>query len=440
MLFLTQPYRTFIEKIKQSMTLKRLGDNFLSLFVLQFINYVLPLFLIPYLIHTIGMEGFGIYSFVFAIATYGLKVSDYGFDLSATYHISLHQQNQKKISEIFSSVLFIKFSLALVFMLFLTIITFLVDQLYIYKELIFLSYGMILGNVFLPLWFFQGMEKMRYIMYLNGFLKLSFFILVILFIKEKENINLLLLLHSITALAVGFSGLYLALKHFKLKLSWRGKDEILFYLKDGWYIFTSKIAVEFYSTTSTVLVGFFATPMVLAYYALSVKIMAAIGNLFDPITRAVYPYLVGLYQSSNQDFITRNKQLAVVILLVMVPTSLALFFFAESIIEIITGEAAAELNVYLLQVSALMLIVFPYGSQFTNMLVTIKETKALNKILFIGAGMNLLLAPPLLYFYDVVGMIWLNAFIAYYLMIIFLFFCHRSNDNLHFLLFIFRWT
>lgn len=415
MQFLSKSYHDFIIKLKENITLQRLGDNFLSLFALQFINYILPLFLIPYLIRTIGMEGFGIYSFIFAIATYGLKVSDYGFDLSATYHISLYQKDRKKISEIFSSVLFIKFTLAIIFMIFLTIMTLSIEKLYTYKELIFLSYGMILGNVFLPLWFFQGMERMRYIMYLNGFLKLSFFLLVVLFVKEHEDLNLLLLLHSITALIVGFSGLYLALKHFNIKLSWRGKEEILFYLKDGWYIFTSKIAVEFYSTTSTVLVGFFAAPVVLAYYALSVKIMAAVGNLFDPITRAVYPYLVGVYQSSNQNFMTRNRQLSLVILAVMIPISAALFFFAEAILNIITGKEVAELNIYLLQVSSLMLIVFPYGSQFTNMLVTIKETKVLNKILFIGAGMNLLFAPPLLYFFGVVGMIWLNAFIAYYL-------------------------
>jgi len=96
-------------KETQNTTLKRLSDNFVSLVVLQFINYLLPLFLIPYLIRILGIEGFGIYSFVLAIIMYGVQMSDYGFELSATYHISLNRDNQEKINEIFSSVLSIKF-------------------------------------------------------------------------------------------------------------------------------------------------------------------------------------------------------------------------------------------------------------------------------------------------------------------------------------------
>lgn len=419
-----------LNSVTKNLTAKRLADNFIALLSLQFINYVLPLFLIPYLIQTLGMEGFGIYAFVFAIATYGTKFSDYGFDLSATYHISLHKDKPNKINEIFSSVLFIKFILAMIFLVFLTLAIFFIDKLYLYKELLFLSYGMFLGNIFLPLWFFQGIEKMRFIMYLNGFLKLSLFVLILLFVKEKTDLAILFMLHSIASLMVGFLGLYLALKYFKVTLSKPSKEQIYFYLKDGWYIFTSKIAVEFYSTSSTIIVGFFVSPLILGYYAISVKIMAAIGNLFDPINRVVYPYLVGVYQTSNDNFVSRNKQLSLVILTIMIPISLLVFIFSENILQIVTGnEIIAPLNLYLLKVTALMLIVFPYGGQLTNMMVTIKETKRLNKILFIAALLNVLLAPPLLSYFGVVGMIWLNAFIAYFLIFSKLFYIYKKVQH-----------
>ena len=415
------------KRLNSNLTAKRLTDNFIALLSLQFINYVLPLFLIPYLIQTLGMEGFGIYAFVFAIATYGTKFSDYGFDLSATYHISIHKNNPNKINEIFSSVIFIKFILAMIFLLFLTLAIFFIEKLYLYKELLFLSYGMFLGNIFLPLWFFQGIEKMRFIMYLNGFLKLSLFVLILLFVNEKTDLPLLFMLHSIASLIVGLLGLYLALNYFDVKLIKPTKERILFYLKDGWYIFTSKIAVEFYSTSSTIIVGFFVSPLILGYYAISVKIMAAIGNLFDPINRVVYPYLVGVYQTSNNDFVSRNKQLSLVILTIMTPLSLLVFIFAQEILQVVTGEEIiAPLNLYLLQVTSLMLIVFPYGGQLTNMMVTIKKTRVLNKILFTAALLNLILAPIVLTYFGVVGMIWLNAFIAYFLIFSKIFYIYKN--------------
>lgn len=416
-------------KFTNNSTLKRLSDNFISLLTLQFINYILPLVLIPYLIQALGMEGFGIYAFIFAIATYGVKVSDYGFDLSATYHVSIHKKNQNKINEIFSCVLFIKFALALIFLFVLSLSIFSFEKLYMYKEMLFLSYGMLLGNVFLPLWYFQGIEKMRFIMYLNGLLKLSLFLLIILFIKEPNDLALLMTLHSITTIIIGALGLYMAVKYFDVRLIPINKTQVFFYLKDGWYIFTSKIAVEFYSSTSTIIAGFFVSPLILGYYAISIKIMAALGNLFDPIIRVVYPYLVGVYQSSNQTFVTRNKQLSVVILLVMVPMALLLYFFAKDILELITGQEVETLSLYLLKVSSLILIVFPYGGQFTNMLVTIKETRILNNILFMAAIINLLLAPIMLHFFGIVGMIWLNVFIAYFLIITKAYYVHKKVNN-----------
>ena len=411
----------------QHSTLKRLGENFLALSTLQLINYILPLFLIPLITHALGMEVFGIYSFVLAIAAYGMTFSDYGFDLSATYHIALHKENSKKMNEIFSSVLFIKLLLALFFLFSLTIATYNIKTLYLYKELIFLSYGMVIGNVLLPTWYFQGIEKMRFILYLNGFLKFAFFILVILFIKTPDDLANLILFHSLTSMLVGILALYISLKYFNIKLIKATKESIIFYLKDGWYIFTSKISVLFYGNTlTTIIAGFFISPLILGYYALTVKILGAIGNLLDPVTRVAYPYLLNVYQNSNQNFIKRNIQLSVIIFIIMVPLSVVLNFYAYEILELVNKKEIAPLNVQLIQIMSFLLIVYPYASQFTNMLVSMNETKVLNKILISAAVLNIVLAPLVLKYYDIKTMMWLHVAIAYYLIIMKVYFIYTK--------------
>ena len=406
-----------MKKNQELTTLQRLSDNFVSLVILQFINYLLPLFLIPYLIHVLGIEGFGIYSFIFAIMMYGVQMSDYGFELSATYHISLHREDKNKVNEIFSSVLSIKLLIALVYLSVLTLLIFFVDKLFLYKELLFLSFGMIFGHLMFPLWFFQGIEKMRYIMYLNSFSKLLFFSSVFIFVTKESDLYLLMIFNSISTLIIGFIALYVALNKFNIKLSFQPLSRLLYYLKDGWYIFTSKFAVEFYTTANIIILGFFATPLVIGYYAVSIKIIHALGSLLDPLTRTVYPYLVNLYQNSNENFITRNKQLAGVIFLIMFPVALLVGYFSDSILAIITGKEVDALNIEILQVFSLSLMVYLYGSQFTNMLVTIKETKFLNQILFLTAGINVLFAPIFVHFYGVMGMVWLSVSIAFFLTI-----------------------
>jgi len=403
---------------KEQSTLKRLSENFISLVILQFINIVLPLLLIPYLIRVLGIEGFGIYSFVLAIVLYGVKLSDYGFSLSATYHISLNQNNKQKKDEVFSSVLSIKLLIVIAYITFLTPLIFFVDKLFLYKEYIFLSYGVLFGYLMFPMWFFQGVEKMKYIMYLNSFLKFFFIISVFIFVNESSDLYLLFLLNSIAIFITGVMALYVAITKFDITLSWQPWSQLYFYLKDGWYIFTSKIAVEFYTTVNIIILGFFVSPTVVGYYAIAEKIIHAIGGLLDPLTRTVYPYLVNVYQDSSDSFMVRNKQLALLIFAIMFPISLIVMFFAEPILSIITGGVPAELSVKALKVLSLALMVYLYGSQFTNILVTIKETKFLNKVLLSTALINTILAPILIYFYGVIGLVWLNVFIVFFMVII----------------------
>lgn len=406
-----------MKTVQQQSTLKRLGENFISLVLLQLMNYLLPLVLIPYLIRVLGIEGFGVYSFVLAIMMYGVKLSDYGFELSATYHISLNQNKKRKRDEVFSSVLMIKLFIVICYIILLTLLIFMVDKLYGYKELFFLSFTMLFGYMMFPIWFFQGMEKMRYITILNALLKFIFVGSIFLFVKTSADVYLLFLLNSIATVITGMVALYIAIKHFDIVLSWQPWQSIVFYLKDGWYIFTSKIAVEFYTTANVIILGFFVSPLMVGYYAIAQKIIIALGGLLEPVTRTVYPYLVKVYQNSNDNFILRNRQLTLIIFIIMFPVSLLVLFFAKPILLLIIGEEPARLSVEVLEIFSLVLMVYLYGSQFTNILVTIKETKFLNKILFMTAGMNLTMAPIVIHFYGIVGLAWLNVFAAFFMMI-----------------------
>jgi PST family polysaccharide transporter len=402
-------------QITQNATFKRLAENFVSLVVLQFINYLLPLLLIPYLVRVLGIDGFGIYNFILAIIIYGIHMSDYGFDLTATYHISKHRDKPTRLNKIVSSVLSIKLLIALFYLIIISIASFFVEKLYAYQEILFLGFGLLLGHLLFPLWFFQGVEKMRYIMYLNGFAKLLFVASVFIFVHTPEDLYLVMLLNALSSIFIGLVALYIVMTQFNIVFRRPKWVEIIYYLKDGWYVFTSKFAVQLYTTINIIILSFFATPLIIGFYAIAIKIIHALGNLLEPLTRTVYPYLVTVHEDSNHTFVKRNQQLALVILAIMLPVSFLVGYFAEEILYLISGEEAQALNVEILQVFAISLIVYLYGSQFTNMLVTIKETKFLNLVVFIAAGVNITMAPILLYFFGVMGMVWLSVGLAFFL-------------------------
>ena len=65
---------------------------------------------------------------IFAIIMYGVMISDYGFDLSATHNTSINADNKDKKDEIFSSVMIIKSVIAILYLIFLSILILFIDN------------------------------------------------------------------------------------------------------------------------------------------------------------------------------------------------------------------------------------------------------------------------------------------------------------------------
>jgi PST family polysaccharide transporter len=382
---------------------KRLFSNFFSLLVLQGANYILPLLTLPYLIRVLGVEYFGLLAFATATVTYFNILTDYGFNLTATKEISIHRNNKEKILEIFSSVMTIKIILMLVSLFLLTVLVFSFEKFSKDWEIYFYSFGIVVGQVLFPIWFFQGMERMKYITYLNILAKSIFTVAVFVFIQEKDDFYLVPILTSLGFIIVGIWSLILIKKEFNISFKIQSLDTIKYYFKDGWDVFVSRIFVSLYTTINTFLLGIFTNNTVVGYYAIAERIVGAVGGLFIPANQTIYPFMAKIYKNQKEKFFSFTKKISISYLLVSILLLVSLYTLNEFILYIITGKVNKDvLSIY--NILIFILITVPFGPLFTQVLIIQKKNKEFNIIVRNAFIFNLLITPIMIYFFGAIGL------------------------------------
>jgi PST family polysaccharide transporter len=220
----------------QSENSKKISANFMYLSILQGMNLILPLITFPYLVRVLGIENFGLLMFAQAFIVYFTMIVDYGFNLSGIREVSSNRNNKSKLIKIFSSIMIARFILALVGLIFLTIIVFSFEKFSQNWELYYLTFGIVIGTALFPTWFFQGMEKMKYITVLTVIAKLIFTLSIFLFVTTEKDFIYVPLINSLGFIFVGFISLFIIFKDFNIRIKFQKWKRIKIQFIKGWYI------------------------------------------------------------------------------------------------------------------------------------------------------------------------------------------------------------
>ena len=324
-----------IKNFLNSPTRKRLAENFLSLSGLQAVNYLLPLITLPYLVRVLGPEKFGLIVFAQSFIEYFIILTDYGFNLSATREISIHRNNKEKVCEIFSSVMTVKFLLGTLSFIILALILIFIPK-FRNDQLIYLfTFGMVLGNILFPVWFFQGMERMKYITILNIIAKGIFTVCIFIFIRKMADYLYVPLINSTGFLVAGGLSLRIVSKDFGIKFMLPSFKAIKHQLKEGWHIFISTVAISLYTTSNTFILGLFTNNTIVGYYAAAEKIIKAVQGLLSPISQTVYPHISKLASESKEKALNFIRKLVKIVGGISFVISFLIFIFADFVVNIL---------------------------------------------------------------------------------------------------------
>ena len=385
-------YKSILSNSKEG---KTVFANFGYLSLLQLAGYIFPLITLPYLARVIGTDGFGKIAFAAAIISWIQTIADWGFNYTATRDVAQHQSNKKKVSEIFSNVLWARCLLTFISLIILLFVILIIPSFRENITIILVTFLIVPGHVFFPDWFFQALEKMKYTTIFNIIVKLLFTILCFVVIKEKEDYIYQPILTSIGYLICGIVSLWLILHKWGYSLVLPNLSKIISTIKASSDVFLNNIVPNLYNSFSVMLLGSWSGTVANGIFDGGNKFNTIVYQFHSVISRAFFPFL-----SRRQDKMLVFQRLNMISGIFF---SILLFLFAPIIVNLMLAPEFSESTIVLRILAISMIFMVMSNTYGTNYLIIVHEERILRNITIVCSIFGMAISFPLVYFFSYVG-------------------------------------
>lgn len=277
-----------------------MAGNVIALSILQSVNYILPLLVVPHLLQALGVAKFGLYAFAAALVTYFMLLTDYGFNFTATRDISINRADHSYVSKVYAEVLILRLLLTLLGFVLMTIVVMSIATLRKDAIVYYLTFGNVIGHALMPVWLFQGLEKMKFITSITVIPKIIATAGIFVFVNEPDHLPLAPLMIASGFIISGVIAVFVVRYNFGLRLRLPVRQGLIRQMKDGWPVFVSNISISLYTVSTTVLLRAFTSEAVVGVYAAAEKLVRAVTNLYAPIAQGLFPFISRRINQSEQ--------------------------------------------------------------------------------------------------------------------------------------------
>ena len=382
--------------------INRLFKNFSWLAISQAANLALPLFIYPYILRIITIEAFGMVVLAQAVSMYFVQLADYGFSITAVQHIATHKENNHKVNSIFSLLYSTRLLLlVLSFGLFFMLVN-LISEWKAESSMFISSFSIVIGQAMMPIWWYQGKEKMNGVAYMNIISKAIFLISILFLIQGEDDYIYINLCLGGSQILVGGAAIMIIVLKNNLRWPLSTISSIKSVLKHNYPIFLSNLFGFISGNSNLLIVGLLADPISTGYYGIIEKILLAIRAPAVLLYQTVFPRVCLLAEKSFRSLLQFLKRLTHIILLVFIPMSVLIIIFADHLIFLFTNEY--------LQTPTILLQIISFVPLFAALNIPACQTmlayglrKSYARTMITGAALNIILNISLISLFSVYG-------------------------------------
>ena len=378
-----------------------LFGNFTYISILQIFVMISPLITYPYLVRVLGTEQYGWVITAQIVVSYCSILIDFGFKRISARHISIHRDNKEKLSEIMSAIFTMQIIL---WVLCLIVYLIILGSITTYRQhfwLFLFYYGLTLNELLFPQYFFQGIEKMKYITIVNILMRIISIALIFVCVNDSMDYVRVPVLYTIGYFAGGVLSLYVIYGREKLKYRWPSFSSMKYYFKDASLVFYTDVICTIKDKLNYILLGSMVRVSDVVIYDLGSKFMNVVSKPATIVATVLFPKM-----AKDRDFMI-FKKILVILVITTVFVVLILNLFLPQVVHFFIDEDINLLPIRIYLIAPILVGASSFIS--SNLILALGYTKyVLSSIIFTTIIYLILLA----YMYFMGYLTTVTAFVA----------------------------
>lgn len=364
----------------------RLAINYLSFSFSQGVNFLAPLLVVPHLVKVLGIDLLGVILLCQTVVVYLTVILDYHFNLITVKELSVSRDKPAIINSIFVNVFYTRLVLITVCAIIFGITVYWYPLLKAHLKIAILSFPILIGQLFINNWFFQGMEDLFRLSLLNILSKVFYIATVYLFVNSSSDAMMPNLLLGIANIAAGIFAMIYLRRKFSIHFVSPIFSKIRLQLKDGFAILLSYGAVIIYSNSAIFILGIFVVPSILGEYGVTDKIISICRAFLSIYFTVSFPRLSRLFAINKTSFINFYERYFAIGVVFIIALCAVIYLGSEYILSYFTHGNNNPSLTRLLRISAVIPVIICLNIPAYQTLILCDQKKTYTRI-FISASL-----------------------------------------------------
>lgn len=274
----------------------RIVVNTFYLLLMRVATFAAPLLALWHLLGVLRLEVYGVVAFGVALVALATMLTDFGLTLVAIQKVSVNRDKKRFLGRLMGGVVGVKLLTSVALSVPIVIYALLSAKYAEYRPLLLilpLSIGLIALQ---PAWLFFGLEKSNVLAWITIGGKSLYLIALFALVRSPSDYFLVPIADSIGTLAIVIAS-YTYIHRCGIRFRIPSPRDVIYVFKSGVGFFMAQVATASYQNTAVIILGLFSPPAAVAIFAVAEQFYKALGQLFSPLSLALYPYM-----SREKDF------------------------------------------------------------------------------------------------------------------------------------------